>query len=144
MKIVLDTNVLIDFFRNPDRKAHFESRTKRPLLYMSSVVAMELFAGCRTTRQRKAMGGFLKPFEKAGRLIVPQHRVFLRAGEILAKLGTDGMTVVQRRQMVGDILMAVSAADAGVIVVTANVRHFERIANHTPLQWMQPWPEDQA
>jgi hypothetical protein len=46
MKVLLDTNVLIGFFRDPRRKA------------------LELFAGCRTARQEKALAYFLKPFGK--------------------------------------------------------------------------------
>ena len=78
MKVLLDTNVLIGFFRNPRRKEEFESRAHRPLLFMSSIV--ELFAGCRTPREETALGKFLKPFEKAGRIVTPIRRVFGRPG----------------------------------------------------------------
>ncbi len=44
MRAVPDTNVLIDFFRNPNHKEEFEEKTLRPQFFMSSVVAMELFA----------------------------------------------------------------------------------------------------
>ena len=77
MKVLFDTNVWINFFRDPEYKEEFESRTNRPLCYMSSVVAMELFAGCRTARQQQAMSSFLKPFENAGRLITPDHGAYL-------------------------------------------------------------------
>jgi hypothetical protein len=36
-----------------------------------AVVAMELNTGCRTMRQQRELARFLKPFEEAGRLIVP-------------------------------------------------------------------------
>jgi predicted nucleic acid-binding protein len=79
VKVLLDTNVLIGFFRNPRWKEEFESRTHRPLLFMSSDVALELFAGCRTPRQDKALTNFLKPFEKAGRMVTPDHACFRQA-----------------------------------------------------------------
>jgi predicted nucleic acid-binding protein len=55
MKVLLDTNVLIGFFRNPAEKESFESRAHWPLVFMSSVVALELLAGCRTPVQQKVV-----------------------------------------------------------------------------------------
>ena len=138
MKVLFDTNVWIEFFRNPDGKEEFESRTSRPLCYMSSVVAMELFAGCRGARQQQAMSSFLKPFENAGRLVTPDHGVFLESGRILAKLGIDGINLAHRRQLLSDVLIAVSAARAGIVVVTANAKDFARIAHHSPVRWTLP------
>jgi predicted nucleic acid-binding protein len=48
------------------------------------------------------------------------------------------MGVAQRRQIVNDVLIAVSAARAGAVVVTANARDFTRIEKHTPARWMTP------
>ena len=138
MKAVLDTNVLIDFFRHPQHREAFESRTMRPQFLMSSMVAMELFAGCRTKPARHALDSFLKPFEKAGRVVSPDHACFLESGRVLAKLGVDGVSLAQRRQMVNDTVIAVSATRAGAIVVTANARDFARIGKHTPLRWIRP------
>ncbi len=138
MKAVLDTNVLIDFFRNPDHKEEFEAKTLRPQFFMSSVVAMELFAGCRTKRQRSDLESFLKPFEKANRVITPDHSSFVESGRVLAKLGAEGVEIVRRRQMVNDILIAVTAARAGAVVITANSQDFSRIEVHSPVRWMPP------
>src|SRR5271166_2841172 len=124
MKAVLDTNVLIDFFRNPNHKEEFEAKTLRPQFFMSSVVAMELFAGCRTKHQQSELKSFLKPFEKAKRVITPDHSGFLEAGIVLARLGAQGEDVIRRRQLGTDILIAVTAARAGAVVITANARDF--------------------
>ena len=132
MKVLFDTNVWIEFFRNPDGKAAFEARTNRPLCYMSSLVAMELFAGCRTARLQQAMTSFLKPFEKGGRLVTPDHGVYLESARILCEFGLEGVRLDDRRKLVSDVLIAVSAARAGIIVVTANAKDFERIAKHSP------------
>ena len=136
MKVVLDTNVLIGFFRNPSQREEFESRARRPLLFMSSVVALELLAGCRTQRQEKALMSFLKPFEKAGRVLTPDHVAFREAGRVLAGLGRDGIGAAHRRQIVNDLLIAVTAASLGAVVVTANALDFSRIEKHTPVRWM--------
>jgi len=84
MKVLFDTNVLIGFFRNPDRKTEFEAQTHRPLLFMSSIVALELYAGCLTPRQEKALASFLKPFEQAGRIVTPDHASCRETGQVLA------------------------------------------------------------
>lgn len=138
MKIVPDTNVLIGFFRNPDAKDAFEARHHRPSLFMSSIVALELRAGCRTPRQEKELAGFLKPFEKASRLILPDHGTYMECGRVLAKLMEDGISAPHRRSLVPDILIAVSSSRAGAMVVTANKHDFARIEKYTPVHWMLP------
>jgi predicted nucleic acid-binding protein len=138
MKVLLDTNVLIGFFRNPRQKEEFELRSHRPLLFMSSVVALDLFAGCRTQRQERALSSFLKPFEKAGRMLTPDHGCFREAGRVLAGLGQDGIGAAHRRQIVNDTLIAVTAGRAGVVVVTANAADFSLIEKHTPVRWTLP------
>ncbi len=105
---------------------------------MSSVVVMELFAGCRNKQEQQELQGFLKPFEKAGRVLTPDHGCFLEVGRVLAKLGMDGMPAAQRRQSANDAMIAVSATREGVVVVTANARDFARIGKYTPLRWMLP------
>ena len=138
MKVLLDTNVLIGFLRNTDQREEFESRLSRPLVFISSVVVLELFAGCRTPRQEKALESFLKPFQKAGRLITPDHGSFRDAGRVLAKLGQEGLGSGRLRQIVNDVLIAVTAAKAGLILVTANKRDFSLIEKYTPVRWMLP------
>ncbi len=138
MKVLLDTNVLISFFRNPALKEEFEARTRRPLLFMSSIVALELFAGCRSVREERALASFLKPFEKAARIVTPDYGCFRETGDVLAALGRDGIGAAHRRQIVNDVLLAVTAARSGVVVVTANAANFILIAKHTPVRWMRP------
>ncbi len=43
-EVLLDTNVLIGFFRHPGEREKFDAQMSRPLLFMSSIVALELFA----------------------------------------------------------------------------------------------------
>lgn len=138
MKTVLDTNVVIGFLRNRARKDAFESRTVRPQLYMSSVVVMELYAGCRTKRHTSHLDAFLEPFEKAKRLITPDHGSFREAGRVLEKLGVAGLTSPELRQITNDVLIAVSALRAGAVVLTSNVADFSRIASQVPVRWLQP------
>jgi predicted nucleic acid-binding protein len=50
----------------------------------------------------------------------------------------DGVDIVRRRQMVNDILIAVTAARAGAVVITANAQDFSRIEVHAQVRWMLP------
>ena len=138
MKVLLDTNVLIAFFRDPAAREAFDAQSTRPLLFLSSVVAMELFAGCRTHRQQSAFRAFVKPFEKAGRLVTPDHPALLEAGRVLAQLGAAGIGAAHLRQITNDVIIAVSAARAGIAVVTLNAQDFRRIEKYTPVRWMEP------
>ncbi len=138
MKIVPDSNVWIGFFRNPAGRIAFESAYGRPLLYMSAVVVLELASGCRTRRHRDALDDLVKPFEKAGRILTPDLSTFRDAGLVLAKLGEDGIGTQHRRQLVNDVLIAVTAARNGAVVVTANSRDFALIARHSPVLWTPP------
>lgn len=99
---------------------------------------MELFAGCRSERHQRELGAFLKPFEKAGRLITPNHEHFREAGSVLARLAADGVGTMHRRLILNDVLIAVSAARTGVVVVTRNASDFERIGEFTPVRWILP------
>jgi predicted nucleic acid-binding protein len=101
-------------------------------------VALDLFAGCRTQRQEKAVSDFVKQFEKANRVITPDHACFREAGQVLAGLGKDGIELAHRRQMTNHILIAVTASRNGAVVVTANSGDFSRIDQYTSVRWMLP------
>jgi len=102
------------------------------------VVVLELFAGCRTSRHEKELKSFLKPFETAERLIVPDHACFKEAGRVLAELARDGVGRDHLLRIANDVLIAVSATRSGVTVVTANSGDFGMIQRHTPVRWMLP------
>ena len=136
MKIVPDTNVLIEFFRSPARRVEFDRAMNRPLLYISSVVAMELAAGCRDPRHSRALARFLRPFETAGRIITPDYGAFVESGRTIAALAFEGIGKTHLQAIVNDVLIGVSAARSGAIVLTKNAGDFARIAEHTRVRWM--------
>lgn len=135
MKTVFDTNVWVRFFRRPDDRAALEARLKRPLVLMSSVVVMELRAGCPTRREAAELDLFLKPYEKAGRVVSPDMGAFYEAGNVLAKLGAEGVSPAERRRLTNDVLIAVTAVRHGARVITSNVRDFAKIERYLPLSW---------
>ena len=69
---------------------------------------------------------------------MPDHSTLLVAGRVLSALGMDGVGAAERRHMINDVMIAVSATRAGAEVVTSNASDFERIAKFTRLRWMTP------
>ncbi|MGH7139433.1 MAG: type II toxin-antitoxin system VapC family toxin [Pirellulales bacterium] len=59
-----------------------------------------------------------------------------QAWSVLAALGREGMGTVHRRPIVNDVLIAVTAAKSGAVLVTRNTEDFARIERHLSLRWM--------
>jgi predicted nucleic acid-binding protein len=135
LKIVLDSDVLIDRFRRGSEAALFAQLADRAQWYLSSVVAMELRAGCRSRSDVRILEKFFRPFERSGRITYPNHALWIRAGAILAGLGRFGVEPNRRKTMVNDALIAVSAASIGAAVVTRNARDFSVLSRVVPLLW---------
>jgi predicted nucleic acid-binding protein len=103
---------------------------------MSSVVAMELRAGCRGASEVRILERLLRPFEAARRVIAPDHRACLRAGTALALLGSRlGLAPEKRRALSHDALIAASAVAIGAAVITRNRSDFALLAQCLPLVW---------
>jgi predicted nucleic acid-binding protein len=144
-KYVLDTNLYVRAWRDPLDRANLKAfiATAGPRIYLHSVVAAELLAGSVTaTIRRQTEDTFIHPFERRKRVITPQHSAWKRAGEVLARLvktkraGETGVT----RSFFNDCLLAVSAREEGLTVVTDNLSDFELINSVERVQFLPPWP----
>ncbi len=103
---------------------------------MSSVVAMELRAGCAAKSDVRSLEKFLRPFDRSGRIVYPNHEMWIRAGSVLADLGRRfAVEPSRRRTMSNDTLIALSAVSIGAAVVTRNARDFALLARAIPLIW---------
>lgn len=143
-KYLLDTQLYIAAFRNRERADELERFLERhlPHTYLSSVVALEFLAGARTPgRRREIQESVLAPFERRGRIITPSPRAWKRGGEVLRKLAAAGERTETSESFTNDVLIALSAAEQGITVVTENTRDFGLIAKHAPVGYARPWPE---
>lgn len=145
-KYVLDSNLYIQATRdedfNDELQAFFWSAT--PYIYLHSVVAGELLAGAfQPHLERRTLEDFIAPHQETGRVITPGHGTWLRAGQIIVKLvrakrmGAKGIP----RSFFNDCLIAASAREHGLTVITRNTADFDLIRTIEPVEAVLPWPE---
>jgi predicted nucleic acid-binding protein len=117
-KYVLDTNVVIDALNLP---AHLEAllgflQWALPVTCLSAIVVLELAAGMTTARQRSALDQQITgPFLRRGRVFAPSAGAWQRAGQIVGR----GHRVPTPAAL-NDLLLAVSAREAGLTVVSSD------------------------
>jgi predicted nucleic acid-binding protein len=136
LKVIFDSDILIDHFRDPDLYDTLATAIDRSQVYVSSIVAMELRAACRRPAEIRVLEQFLRPFEVARRIIPPDHQACLHAGAILSLLGTKyGLDPHKRRSLSNDVLIAASALRIGAALITRNHSDFSLISRCIPLVW---------
>lgn len=116
---VLDSDVLIDYLRAAGPGHALVARLRSSLAYrVTAISAFELALGRSYTRD---------PRPVLAVLAVPHlgftRSAAIRAGTLLRSLRDEGRPIDVR-----DAMQAGICLDAGVALVTRNVRHFERVA----------------
>jgi predicted nucleic acid-binding protein len=144
-KFVLDTNLYVQAFRNPEAARELEEflTAFTPSTFVSSIVVHELLVGASTrAKVRQVRGDLLGPLLRAGRVITPTHAAWETAGIALAAMarseGRDLRTVP--KSLVNDFLLAASCRESGVTLVTDNGADFELIAKYVRHESVPPWP----
>ena len=140
MIYTLDTNVFVDALRQSlhlDRLKAFLSWAL-PSTVLSSIVAAELTAGARTDKARRVLDDvLLEAFDRRGRVVAPSSTAWRRAGAILARTGTVGLSASRQN----DALLAVQARERGWVVVTRD-QDFQALRPLVSgLQVASPFPE---
>lgn len=147
-KYALDSNCYIDAAREPAARSALEAFIAReaPRLYLSAVVAAELRAGCRSSRDlRQLEEHVLAPFVRRGRILTPSGAAWDALGRTLSQLRAEGSLDLASvpRGFVFDVLIAFSCREAGVVLVTRNARDMERIRSVFPFEFVTPFPPSQ-
>lgn len=130
-KILLDTNVFIDYLRTGAHDQWVWGTYHRVTRFLSAVVLMELRLGADTRKRRRAVDRIQAAFPP-DRLLAPTPLLFGRAGELFRHLYGDGSTLADRLGPVNDLLIGLTAWRIGATVVTSNLAEFSRIATHLP------------
>lgn len=118
MKIVIDSNILIDYLRGGTKWQDFLSDAPRNAeLFLPTIVIFELFSGksTKTSSVAKDILNLLKKFTQ----IELTETIAIKAGELHRDLGTH----IDPE----DYIVAASALEIGASVVTLNRKHFEQI-----------------
>jgi len=144
-KYALDSNCYIDAIREPVARAVLEAFTVKeaPRLYLSAVVASELQAGARSSRDRKLLDEqVLAPFYRRGRILTPSVAAWDALGLTLSRLRAEGNLDLASlsRGFVFDVLIAFSCREAGVVLITRNTRDMERIRSVFRFEFVAPFP----
>jgi hypothetical protein len=125
--VTYDTNVFIT--RKP---AYFPAG-----FVMSAVVMQELAAGAADDSELKQLNAAHRAYHSEGRLLVPVADDWWRAGKVLnsllrglkSKRGglTPRLSAGEKNRIVSDVLIAVTARRAKALVVTDNLKDFQKI-----------------
>jgi predicted nucleic acid-binding protein len=141
-RYVVDTSLYIDALRTESGKAALNAFhvAYAPFEYLSAVVVHELRAGVSGPAAKRLDDAIIAPFERRGRLLTPSYDAWKESGRVLsATIGPSGWDSVSR-SFVNDALLAMSCREAGVVLVTKNVRDFARIAGVRSFDFVTPWP----
>lgn len=143
-KFVLDTNLFISGLRQAEAKARLQAfhSAFAPFEYLSAVVVHELRAGTKGGEDLRSLERhILEPFERRGRVLTPSYPAWSEAGDVLRDLArAEGGSAGNVRSLANDVLLALSCREAGVTLVTENLRDFRRIRRLVPFEFVPPWP----
>lgn len=127
-KLILDTNIYIDYLnQNKYQEIVFISAYPQRI-FLSSIVLMELYAGAITHADVGLIDSIRKPFEKRRMIVAPTSHDYILAGKILAELQhMKGYELKKTFSLTNDVLIALCARRIGAILVTQNRKDFEAI-----------------
>jgi predicted nucleic acid-binding protein len=133
---LLDSSVYISALRRGDNSTLvLRGFPTRAPLWLSAVVLEELYAGA-PDRERHVVERLEHDFDKAGRILVPDLNDWTQAGRALARLAAKyHFEQIGRGRLTNDALIAASAGQLGIRVITANQRDFSKLAEFLTFQW---------
>ncbi len=118
--MIVDTDILVWYFRGDDAARRFLARILFPDRAVSALTVMELLQGCRDQREARDMAAFVS--ENLAAVIHPDEAISRRAIRLLE------LHALRAGLRVVDALIAATALEARVALATANVRHYRVIA----------------
>jgi predicted nucleic acid-binding protein len=120
-RLLLDTDVLIDYLRGEPEAIYFLEHLEDPLL-LSAISVAELFTWARPGKEMPALQDFLAAFD-----IIPIDQEVARQGGLFR--GTYGPS---HGSGLADALIAATAQIQGATLVTLNRRHFPMVKVRVP------------
>ena len=126
-KVLLDTNVFIDFLRADRHTEWVLGGHGSVVRFISAIVLLELRLGADTPRRKKAIVRLQHAFSSE-RTLGLTPTVLDRAGQLFRAMYGNASGLRDRLGPMNDVLIALTAREIGATVVTSNVLEFRRIA----------------
>lgn len=120
--IVPDTTAFVGAIREAQQP--FFDAALRGQVWLSAVVACELYAGARSAEEARLLDRLVHGAAGRERLLVPGAADWAAAGRLLARRARL-WGALRPRDHLADVLIVVSAAGIGGEILTANRAHFE-------------------
>ena len=130
-KVLLDTNVLIDFLRAGMHAEWVLSGHGTVVRFISAVALLELRLGADTPKRKKAVDRLQQAFQ-SGRILGLTPSLLDHAGRLFRTMYGNASGLSDRLGPMNDVLIALTAREIGATVVTSNVLEFRRIAGKVP------------
>ena len=122
---ILDTSVYIENFRTG--RFAFRLLQSPCIIRCSSVVLHELLRGARSGIERR----FVMDLAKRCRVLTPTEAHWMAAADILNNMKKrEHYDVTKVRELVFDVLIALTARSIGATVITCNETDFQAIRRH--------------
>ena len=117
--VLLDTSVLIDFFRKQNkRNSFFYSLSAKKIKFtVSTITRFEVFAG-----QSNSQNSFWLNFYKNVKILDFDDNCAFHAGKIVKQLKQENKMIE-----IADIFIAATALANNLPMATLNIKHFNRI-----------------
>lgn len=130
-KVLLDTNVLIDFLRAGMHAEWVLGGHGTVVRFISAVALLELELGADTPKRKKSVDRLQQAFQ-SGRILGLTPSTLDHAGRVFRTMYGNASGLTDRLGPLNDVLIALTAREIGATVVTSNVLEFRRIAGKVP------------
>ena len=119
--ILLDTDVLVDFFRGYSKAVAFVNANSARII-LSSIVVAELYAGVKGDAEKAVLGNFVSLFR-----VVPVCAAIAKAGGLYKRDYGKSYGVG-----LADAILAATAEAENAELKTLNTRHYPMLKNLRP------------
>lgn len=130
-KVLLDTNVLIDFLRTGMHTEWVLGGHGTVVRFISAVVLLELRLGADTLKRKKAVDRIQQAFQ-AGRTLGVTPSTLDHAGRLFRSVHGNASGLRDRLAPMNDMLIALTAREIGATVITSNLLEFRRLSGKIP------------
>ncbi|MBP2682944.1 MAG: hypothetical protein H6Q79_983 [Deltaproteobacteria bacterium] len=117
--LLFDTSVYISYIRRKTHSDLVDRATESGRVVLSSVVAMELYAGARSTAEKRLLDQFVESMKVVSAYETPGEDDWARGG-ILVERFTRFRGHAQARDHFRDILVILAAVNRGAVLVSSD------------------------